>query len=91
MSVYRIRSLLVRGAAIQSAIDREQSRPRPDGLRLLQLKKLRLLVSDRLNRLKRKLSDPRHPEPPGAGDRPLPGGSRQTRPGARNGEGASCR
>lgn len=54
MSTHYMQTLLIRGAAIQSAIDREQARPLPDGLRLLQLKKLRLVVADRLNRLKRR-------------------------------------
>lgn len=54
MSTTYIRSLLVRGANVQKAIERELSRPRPDSLRLLQLKKLRLVIADRLSRLRRR-------------------------------------
>jgi len=51
MSHSYIRSLLTKGAAIQQAIERESRAPRPDWMRLLQLKKLRLAITDRLHRL----------------------------------------
>jgi len=53
MSLGYLRSLLIRGTTIQQAIDREQARPRPDGIRLLQLKKLRLAIKERLYRIGR--------------------------------------
>jgi hypothetical protein len=51
MSVTYLRALLFKSGIIQQEIEREQSRRWPDSLRLLKLKKLRLVIKDRLARL----------------------------------------
>ena len=51
MSFKYLQSLLFKSASIQHAIEREQRAPRPDWMRLLQLKKLRLAIKDKLYRL----------------------------------------
>lgn len=51
MSYAYLRSLLMRTARIQKEIDNEQGRKHPDWIRLLKLKKLRLVLKDRLARL----------------------------------------
>lgn len=51
MSSKYLRSLLIRSAQIQQAIEREYAARRPDWMRVLQLKKLRLVIKDRLYRL----------------------------------------
>jgi len=56
MSSVNLRSLLIRGATIQQTIEREQARPHPDGIRLLQLKMLRLAIKERLYRIGRTTS-----------------------------------
>ena len=43
-------TLLFRSASIQQRIEREQTAPRPDAMRLLKLKTLRLSIQDRLYR-----------------------------------------
>lgn len=48
MSFKYLNSLLARSARIHAAIKAEQRQLRPDWIRLLQLKKLRLMISDRL-------------------------------------------
>ncbi len=48
MSVKLLKSLLFKISQIQMQIEREQQRPRADWLRLLRLKKVRLLLSERL-------------------------------------------
>jgi hypothetical protein len=58
MSLRYLKSLLIRGASLQEAIEREQSRPHPDRIRLLQLKKIRLEIRDRLERLSRPAAGP---------------------------------
>lgn len=70
MSFRYLKSLLVRGASLQQAIDREESRPQPDRIRLLQLKKLRLQIKDRLYRLARAPSSRLQLAPAKAGGRP---------------------
>lgn len=50
MSFRYLRSLLFKSASIQHAIEREQRAPHPDWMRLLQLKKLRLVIKDKLYR-----------------------------------------
>ncbi|NWH07473.1 MAG: hypothetical protein HXY22_02300 [Alphaproteobacteria bacterium] len=51
MSVRHFKALLFKAAKIQKEIDREQKAARPDWMRLLKLKKLRLVLEDRLQRL----------------------------------------
>lgn len=46
-----IKNLLMRVLRIETAIEREQRRKIPDHFRLLQLKKLRLALKDRLARM----------------------------------------
>lgn len=53
MSTRFFKSLLLRSASLQREIEAEYARPKPDSLRLLRLKKLKLLVKDRLHRLMR--------------------------------------
>lgn len=48
MSVQRFKSLLFKAAKLQQQIEHEQARRRPNFVRLLKLKKLRLLVTNRL-------------------------------------------
>lgn len=48
MSLKHLQSLLARGASIHAVIKTERRRLRPDWIKLLQLKKLRLMISDRL-------------------------------------------
>lgn len=45
-----IKNLLMRALRIEDAIAREQRKRMPDSLRLLQMKKLRLSIKDRLQR-----------------------------------------
>jgi hypothetical protein len=51
MSMRYVQALLYRAASIQSAIEREHTAKRPDWRRLAHLKKLRLVLKDRLRRL----------------------------------------
>lgn len=51
MSVQHFKSLLFRSAKIQEEIEREHKRRWPDWIRLLKLKKLRLAIKDRIERL----------------------------------------
>jgi hypothetical protein len=51
MSVRYFKALLFRAANIQTEIDREQRASRPDRMRLLKLKRLRLVLKDRIQRL----------------------------------------
>jgi hypothetical protein len=46
-----LRSLLIRSGQIQQTIERECRAPRPDGMRLLHLKKVRLAISERMQRI----------------------------------------
>ncbi len=46
-----IKNLLLRALRIEDAIRKEQRKRRPDSLRLLQMKKLRLAIKDRLYRI----------------------------------------
>ncbi len=48
MSVQRFKSLLFKATQIQREIEKEHSRRWPDWMRLLKLKKLRLLMKDKL-------------------------------------------
>ena len=48
MSVQHFKSLLYKATQIQREIEKEQSRRLPDWMRLLKLKKLRLLMKDKL-------------------------------------------
>ncbi len=48
-------ALLTKSAVLQLEIDAEQKKARPDWRRLLTLKKQRLLVKDRLERLRREV------------------------------------
>lgn len=52
-----LKTLLMRALRIEDAIGREQRKRWPDSLRLLQLKKLRLAIKDRLYRLTRRSFD----------------------------------
>lgn len=51
MSVRLFKSLLYKSTKIQQEIDQEHKRPWPDPFRLLKLKKIRLSIKDRLQRL----------------------------------------
>ncbi len=51
MSVKHVQSLIFKSAQIQREIEKEQSYRWPDWLRLLWLKKLRLVIKDRLERM----------------------------------------
>lgn len=51
MSMSYLRSLLFKSAHIQTQIEREHATRQPNWLRLLKLKKLRLLIKDKLYRL----------------------------------------
>lgn len=51
MSARLFKSLLYKSAQLDETIEREQKRPLPDRFRLLRLKKLRLAIKDRLQRL----------------------------------------
>jgi hypothetical protein len=53
MSVQLFKSLLFKSSIIQSKIEQEHKRLWPDRFRLLKLKKIRLLIKDRLHRLLR--------------------------------------
>lgn len=59
---FRISSLLYKSSRLQQQIDAEQKRPRPDWLRLMRLKKLRLRLMDRLHGIARMRS--RQSRPP---------------------------
>ena len=54
-----IKNLLMRAMRIEDAISREQRKRLPDAFRLLQMKKLRLAIKDRLYRALRKRHDSR--------------------------------
>ncbi len=51
MSARLFQSLLYKSAQLDETIEREHKRPLPDRFRLLRLKKLRLAIKDRLQRL----------------------------------------
>ena len=51
MSVRLFKSLLYKSTQIQQQIEREHARPWPDRFRLLKLKKIRLSIKDRLQRM----------------------------------------
>jgi hypothetical protein len=51
MSFRLLQSLLQRSFKIQQRIEDEQKRKVPDNLRLLKLKKIRLIIADRLRQL----------------------------------------
>lgn len=51
MSVQHFKSLLFKSAQIQEEIEREYNRRWPDWIRLLKLKKIRLAIKDRLERI----------------------------------------
>lgn len=51
MTFKYLRSLLMKSAQIQHAIEREYTARRPDWIRVLHLKKLRLIIKDKLYRL----------------------------------------
>lgn len=53
MSVEYFKSLLMKSAQIQKEIEKEQSRRWPDRMRLLKLKKVRLSIKDRIERITR--------------------------------------
>lgn len=53
MSPKRLRSLLIKSAEIQQAIDKEHARPKPDTFRLLKLKKIRFAIKDHILKLMR--------------------------------------
>lgn len=56
---HAIKNLLLRALRIDDAIRREQGKRLPDVFRLLHMKKLRLAISDRLNRALRQRLDSR--------------------------------
>lgn len=51
MSARLFQSLLYKATQIQREIEREHQRRWPDSLRLLKLKKIRLVIKDRLQRM----------------------------------------
>lgn len=51
MSVHKFKSLLFKSAQIQEEIEKEQNRRWPDWMRLLKLKKIRLAIKDRMERI----------------------------------------
>jgi len=51
MSVRLFKSLLYKSTQIQQQIEQEHQSPWPDRLRLLKLKKIRLSIKDRLQRM----------------------------------------
>lgn len=51
MSFRRFTSLLFKSAQLEEQIEREQRRRWPDWMRLLKLKKLRLLIKDRIQKM----------------------------------------
>lgn len=51
MSVHHFKSLLFRSAKIQEEIEKEHQSRWPNWMRLLKLKKLRLAIKDRMERL----------------------------------------
>ena len=51
MSIQHFKSLLFRSAKIQEEIEKEHRRPWPNWMRLLKLKKIRLTIKDRMERL----------------------------------------
>jgi len=51
----RFRSLLFRHGLIQTEIDAEQNSPKPDAIRLFRLKRLRLVLQDKIRRIARAL------------------------------------
>lgn len=51
MSIQHFKSLLYRSVKIQEEIEKEHRRPRPDWMRLLKLKKIRLAIKDRMEKL----------------------------------------
>lgn len=54
MSAKHLKSLLLKSAKVQREIEREQRRRMPDWLRLLKLKKVRLVIKDRIHRISTK-------------------------------------
>lgn len=57
----RFRALLSRAAQIHLRIEREYAQKRPDWVRLLRLKKIRLAIKDQLMRLARSSGAPLEP------------------------------
>ena len=53
------KSLLQKSARVQLEIDAEARRKHPDWMRIIMLKKQRLLIKDRLQRLQREMRDRR--------------------------------
>ena len=51
MSIQHFKSLLFKSAKIQEEIEKEHCRPWPNWMRLLKLKKIRLAIKDRLERI----------------------------------------
>lgn len=49
----KLKSLLIKSAELQTRIDEETSKRHPDWFRVITLKKQRLLVKDRIQRLRR--------------------------------------
>ena len=56
MQLRQFKALLFRHSVVQSEIEAEQSAPRPDPFRLLRLKRLRLSLKDRMQRLASELT-----------------------------------
>jgi hypothetical protein len=55
MLIRRLKTLQFRHGLIQEQIDAEQSAPRPDAIRLIRLKRLKLALKDRMRRIARAL------------------------------------
>jgi hypothetical protein len=58
---FRFPSLLYKSALIQQEIEAEQQQPRPDWLRVMRLKALRLKLMDRLSAVARHASSLKFP------------------------------
>lgn len=53
-------ALHIRHSILESKIQREERRPRPDSLRLTALKKIKLSIKERIERVERRLMRPGH-------------------------------
>ena len=51
MTIQLLKSLLFKSARVQREIENEQRQKSPDRFKLLRLKKIRLAIKDRLNRM----------------------------------------
>lgn len=64
MLMRRFRTLLFRHSVIHAEIEAEQGRPKPDSLKLLKLKRLRLAIKDRMHRIAAAIEQAEHARAP---------------------------